>query len=173
MALVAFLRGVNVGGHRRLRPSLLARKLVDYQVVNIGAAGTFVARAPGAKDRFQAALAAKLPFTTGIAICEGEEILELVRSEPFRGMAATPDAVPFVSVGLEGGHRWPAMPIHLPAEAGWLLRVAGSKGRFAYGIYRREMKAIGLLSQLDHVCGGPVTTRNWRTMLAVARVLER
>jgi hypothetical protein len=53
------------------------------------------------------------------------------------------------------------------------LRLTGVTGPFVLGTYRREMKAIGLLGQLDGICGGAVTTRNWRTMLAVARVLER
>ena len=39
---IVFLRGVNVGGHRTFRPSILARELSDYDVVNVGAAGTFV-----------------------------------------------------------------------------------------------------------------------------------
>ena len=47
MALVAPLRGVNVGGHRTFRPSILARELGDYDVVNVGAAGTFVVRKTG------------------------------------------------------------------------------------------------------------------------------
>jgi len=34
MALVAFLRGVNAGGHQTLRPSILAKKLIDSIVVN-------------------------------------------------------------------------------------------------------------------------------------------
>lgn len=42
MALVVFLRGVNVRGHRTLRPSDLAKELADYEIVNVGAAGTFV-----------------------------------------------------------------------------------------------------------------------------------
>jgi hypothetical protein len=40
MALVVFIRGVNVGGHRTFRPSILAGELSDYGVVNVGAAGT-------------------------------------------------------------------------------------------------------------------------------------
>lgn len=44
MALVAFLKGINVGGHRRFRPSALARELEHLEVVNVGAAGTFVVR---------------------------------------------------------------------------------------------------------------------------------
>ena len=50
MALVVFIRGVNVGGHRTFRPSVLARVLSDYGVVNVGAAGTFVVRKPGLRN---------------------------------------------------------------------------------------------------------------------------
>src|SRR5438876_3572183 len=62
MALVVFLRGVNVGGHRTVRPNILAKKLSDYGVVNVGAAGTFVVRKPSPKATFRAALLRKLPF---------------------------------------------------------------------------------------------------------------
>jgi hypothetical protein len=33
MALVAFLRGVNVGSHRTFRPTVLAQELADLDVV--------------------------------------------------------------------------------------------------------------------------------------------
>ena len=42
MALVVLLRGVNVGGHKAFQPSALAKELADFDVVNVGAAGTFV-----------------------------------------------------------------------------------------------------------------------------------
>jgi len=38
MALVVFLRGINVGGHRTFRPSLLAKELAKFDIVNIGRA---------------------------------------------------------------------------------------------------------------------------------------
>jgi len=62
MAAVVFLRGVNVGGHRTFRPTVLARELSDYEVVNIGATGTFVIWKPGCVARFRAELLRKLPF---------------------------------------------------------------------------------------------------------------
>jgi len=40
MASVVFLRGVNVGGHKTFRPSVLAKELTHLGLVNIGAAGT-------------------------------------------------------------------------------------------------------------------------------------
>jgi len=56
MAVVVFLRGVNVGGHRTFRPSILAKELSDYGVVNVGAARTFVVRKPGLRAKFHAEL---------------------------------------------------------------------------------------------------------------------
>ena len=46
MALVVLLKGINVGGHRTFRPSVLAKELARFHVVNVGAAGTFVIRKP-------------------------------------------------------------------------------------------------------------------------------
>ena len=39
MALIVFFRGINVGGHRAIRPSVLAKELGIYDAVNVGAAG--------------------------------------------------------------------------------------------------------------------------------------
>jgi hypothetical protein len=47
MALIVFFRGINVGGHRTFRPSVLAEELGIYNAVNVGAAGTLVIRKPG------------------------------------------------------------------------------------------------------------------------------
>jgi len=52
------------------------------------------------------------------------------------------------------------------------LRVMTCQGRFVFGVYRREMRAIRYLAQLEKVFGVPVTTRNWNTMLAIARILK-
>src|SRR3954470_16756983 len=103
MALVVFLRGVNVGGHKSFRPSLLAQELRAFDVVNIGAAGTFVVRKPGlnekgAKAKFLAALAAKLPFETQIMFCDANDLLRLESSNPFGDGPPRRDVVRFVSV---------------------------------------------------------------------------
>ena len=62
MALVVFFRGMNVGGHKAFRPSVLARELGVYEAVNVGAAGTLVIRKPGPRAKFLAELRRKLPF---------------------------------------------------------------------------------------------------------------
>lgn len=172
MALVVFLRGVNVGGHRAFRPSLLARELADYGVVNIGAAGTFVVRKPGSRAAFIAALRAKLPFETDIAVCDGRDLTRLETENPFGKESALPDVVRFVSVLPKPGSARPSIPIALPSADEWLVRVIASEKQFVFGMYRRHMKTIGCLGQLDRLFGGKATTRNWNTILSVVRILK-
>lgn len=172
MALVVFLRGVNVGGHRRFRPSVVAQQLRGFDVVNVGAAGTFVVRKPVGQARFRAELARCLPFDTHVMTCSGRELLRLVSSSPLKGEPSGPHIVPFVSVLAKRGQPSSALPQRFPATGQWGVKVVGQQGRFVFGVYRREMKAIGHLAQLDRLFGVPVTTRNWNTIMAIARILE-
>ena len=171
MALVVFLRGVNVGGHRTFRPSLLARELSAYDVVNVGAAGTFIVRKPGSRAKFRADLLRRLPFEAEVMLCDGDDILRLETQNPFETEKPRPDVVRFVSVLSKSGVP-PSLPLALPADGEWLVRLIGSKDRFIFGMYRRHMKTIGYLGQMDRLFGGKATTRNWNTIAAIWRVLK-
>jgi uncharacterized protein (DUF1697 family) len=172
MALVVFLRGVNVGGHRTFRPSILARELSKYDVVNVGAAATFVVRKPVPRAKFRAALIRKLPFEAEVVLCDGRDIISLEKENPFGIEPSRPDVVRFVSILSKAGRARPSIPITLPPSGEWLLRVIASKNRFVFGEYRRHMKTISYLGQLDKLFGAPATTRNWNTILAIMRILK-
>jgi uncharacterized protein (DUF1697 family) len=62
--------------------------------------------------------------------------------------------------------------VSFPATGKWLLKILATDKRFVFGLYRREMKAIGYLGALDRVFGVPVTTRNWNTITAIAEALD-
>jgi uncharacterized protein (DUF1697 family) len=172
MALVVFLRGVNVGGHRTFRPSLLAKQLSDYDVVNIGAAGTFVVRRPGARAQFVAALKRKLPFETQVVFCDGRDLLRIETENPYGSKPSIPETVRFVSILSKTGRLRESLPIHFPPEGEWLVRVISCQGQFVFGEYRRHMKTIGYLGQLDKLFGVSATTRNWNTIVAIIRILK-
>jgi len=172
MALVVFLRGVNVGGHRTFRPSLLAKALSHYDVVNVGAAGTFVVRKPGSRATFRAALLRKLPFEAEVVLCDGRDLIGLETENPFGTEPSRPDVVRFVSILSKAGRVGTSIPITLPPRGKWLLRVVASKNRFVFGMYRRHMKTIGYLGQIDKLFGVPATTRNWNTIVAIVRILK-
>jgi uncharacterized protein (DUF1697 family) len=172
MALIVFLRGVNVGGHRMFRPSTLAKELSDYDVVNVGAAGTFVVFKPGSRVKFRAELLRRLPFETKMMLCHGRDLIRLVAKNPFETKWSHPDTVRFVSITSKPGRIRTSFPITLPPNGKWLVRLIASKGQFVFGVYRRHMKTIGYLGQIDKLLGAPVTTRNWNTIIAIVSILN-
>ena len=173
MALVVLLRGVNVGGHRTFRPAALAEQLTHLDAVNIGAAGTFVIRQPVTRAQLRAELVSRLPFNAQIMICEGREIVRLMSQNHFGDQPMRPNIVRFVSVLSRGPRSAPSMPMSFPCRGRWLLRILARDNRYVFGLYRRHMKVIGYLGLFDRLFGVPVTTRNWNTMTAIARVLGK
>jgi uncharacterized protein (DUF1697 family) len=171
MALVALLRGVNVGGHKTFRPSLLAQDLRHLGVVSIGAAGSFVARGATDRKELRAEISRRLPFDAEVVICSGSDVLRLASGDPFAGQVDLQDVVPFVSVLAKRRPPVAPMPLDLPASGPWGVRILAHRGQFVVGLYRREMKGIAHLGRIEQILGVPATTRNWRTMLAIARVL--
>ncbi len=172
MALIVFLRGVNVGGHKTFRPSMVARELSDYDVVNVGAAGTFVVRKPGSRARFRAALLRKLPVKAEVVLCDASDLMRLEKDNPFGFDASPSDVVRFVSILSRAGGVLVPLPVTFPPEGEWLVRVVAAKGQFVFGMYRRHMKTIGYLGQIDKLYGVTATTRNWNTITAILRILK-
>ena len=172
MALVALLRGVNVGGSRRFRPKELAEDLHDLDVVSIGAAGTFVVRAPVTQTRLRDELRRRLPFETTIMICRGRDVLGLIERNPFEDVPARRDVVRFVSVLGRKPRKEPAIPTSIPAQGPWMLKILSFHGRFVVGVHRREMKAIRHLGALDQLFSDAITTRSWNTIEAIGRTIN-
>jgi uncharacterized protein (DUF1697 family) len=171
-ALIVFFRGINVGGHRTLRPSVLARELGAYDVVNVGAAGTFIVRKPGSRTKFLAELRRKLPFEARVAFCDSGDLFQLEMEDPFKHEPPSPDVVRFVSILSKAGRRGLSLPIAIPRSGEPFVRIIGSKGRLLFGVYRRHMRTITHLGQIDELFGAPATTRSWSTILSVLRILK-
>ena len=172
MALVVFLRGINFGGHRTFRPTELAEALKHLGAVNIGAAGTLVIRKQMTQAQARAEVARKLPFVAEIAVCRGRDIASLISRDPFEGQAVRPGVVRFVSVLSQRPRLTPSTPMRFPPSGPWLMKILARRNRFVIGMYRRHMKVIGLLGALDRLYGVSVTTRNWNTIAAIAKVLR-
>jgi hypothetical protein len=169
---VVLLRGLNVGGYRTFRPSRLAEQLQHLDAVNIGAAGTFVIRQPVSRAQLRLEVARRLPFDAGIMMCQGREIVRLMSHDFFSGHPVRPDIVRCVSVLSRLPRSAPQLPMKLPSGGKWLLKLLARDGRFVFGLYRRHMKVIGCLGKLDRLFGVPATTRNWNTIVAIAKVLD-
>jgi len=111
---------VNVGGHSTFSTAAVAKRL---DLVNIGAAGTFVAR----RRVTAAAIARELPFETNVVVRPGAEVLALVKAGPPR---APTGARIFVCILTKPPKRRPALPIEWPAGRPWAMRAVARRGAF-------------------------------------------
>jgi uncharacterized protein (DUF1697 family) len=187
MRWVVFLRAVNVGKANRCQPALIAKQLARFGVVNIGAVGTFVVRENVSESTLRAAIAKKLPFKSEIMICPARDVIKLASKNPFARQPSGPDITRFVSVLAKPlrraigsdlhqtsnrNHQTFDVPLSLPSDDDWLLKIIAIQGRFVLGLYRRQMKAISYLGKIEKLLGAPATTRNWNTIEKVVKILD-
>ena len=189
MPSVVFLRAVNVGGANRCRPAMIAKGLPQFRVINVGAVGTFVVRENVRESDLRRAVAKKLPFQCEIMICSARDIIRLASKNPFAEYASVPNITRFVNVLAKplrpirsSSHQTstikpqtsqlPPLPVSLPSEDDWLLKIIAIQNRYVLGLYRREMKAISYLGKIEKLLGVPATTRNWNTIEKIVQILE-
>jgi uncharacterized protein (DUF1697 family) len=172
MKWVVFLRAVNVGGANRCQPALIAKQLSKFGVINIGAVGTFVVSKDASESTLRAAIAKKLPFKCEIMVCPARDIIKLASKDPFARQPAGPDITRFVNILAKRLPSPPPLPLSLPSDDDWVLRIIGIEDRFVLGLYRRQMKAISYLGKIEKLLGVPATNRNWNTIEKVAKILK-
>jgi uncharacterized protein (DUF1697 family) len=141
-------------------------------VVNLGAAGTFVVRENVSESALRSAIAKKLPFKCEIMICPARDIIKLASKDPFARQPAGPDITRFVNILARRLPSPPPLPLSLPSDDDWVLRIIGIEDRFVLGLYRRQMKAISYLGKIEKLLGVPATNRNWNTIEKVAKILK-
>jgi uncharacterized protein (DUF1697 family) len=172
MHRVIFLRAVNVGGTNRCQPAALAKELSKFGLVNIGAVGTFVVREDVSESVLRDALVRKLPFTCEIMICPARDVIKLASKDQFVGQPSSESITRFVNILAKRLNAPPPVPLSLPANDEWLVKIIAIQDRFVLGLYRWQMKAIGYLGKIEKILGVPVTTRNWNTIEKIAKILS-
>jgi uncharacterized protein (DUF1697 family) len=172
MRWVVFLRGVNVGTANRCQPAVIARQLSKLGVINIGAVGTFVVREDVSESALRTTIAKKLSFKCEIMICPARDIIKLASRDPFGDQPPDPNIPGFLIFWPTRLPSPPPLPLCLPSNNDWLLKVIAIDKQFVLGLYRRHMKAIAYLGKIEKLLGVPATNRNWNTILKVAKILE-
>lgn len=173
MAHVVFLKGANVGGNNVFRPKTFAESLSHLDVLNIGAAGTFIVRGKTTTAAIKREFFAKLPFQPTIAFASADQIRELIRSAPF-GSRPRPKSVRWwVGVLAAKSKETPTFPIAMPPGKAWSVRVAGIDGTFAFGYWRRQPGGFVIPNMVvEKALKVPVTVRWWETFERIARALD-
>jgi len=177
MPSVVFLRAINVGGANLCKPAQIAKELKKFDIVNIGAVGTFVVRENVSESVLRETIAHQLAKPYGIKceimICPGRDVLKLAAQDPFARQPRGTEITHFVSVLAKPLRLPPALPLSLPSKDEWLLKLFAIQGKFALGIYRRQPKAISYLGRIEKLLGVPVTTRNWNTIQKIVETIKK
>ena len=172
MASVVFLRGVNVGGHKRFQPAALAAELADLSAVNIGAAGTFVVRSKVSDKVLRDRILNLLPFKPEIMICPAAEIVALMSGDPFHGIPLDKSLRAVVTIMSAPAVRPPKLPLYAPDPGKWEVKVVLIEGRAALSLWRpgdgKILYPNEVIEKAFHVAS---TTRSWSTIEKVARLL--
>jgi uncharacterized protein (DUF1697 family) len=173
MALVAFLRAVNVGKTNRCQPALIAKELATFDIVNIGAVGTFVVRENVSESTLRAAIAKKLPFKCEIMICPAKAIVDLARLDPFAG-ERDDNIDAHVTILTKRPARLPELPICAPSTDKWEIKIVRVVGT-AVICLRRKLKDGRLYPNavVEKQFGVAATTRSWNTIDKVAKILKQ
>jgi uncharacterized protein (DUF1697 family) len=173
MALVVFLRGVNVGGHKAFQPSALAKELADFDAVNVGAAGTFVIRKAVSQSKLRAELSRRLPFEAESMICPGRDLTDLACRDSFPANPSGQDVHRFLSVLAVRPRKVPDLPFRQPADDTWLVQIVDITGRYALSLQRRLGQRMVYPNEVvEKQLGVSATTRNWNTVLAICDILN-
>ena len=168
-----FLRAANVGGKNVFRPAQLATALAHLDVVNVGAAGTFLVRGQAPAASIRREILSRLKFEPEVAILPAREILALARSEPFPRVAFSKDLRGWVAVLCRRPSARPALPIATPAGKSWCVRFDRVEGSFALGLWQRRPAGFVFPNQIvEKALGVPATTRWWETILRLAKLIE-
>jgi uncharacterized protein (DUF1697 family) len=174
MASVVFFRAVNVGGHQRFQPRVLAKQLADFGVVNVGAAGTFVVRQNVSQTTLRAEILRRLPFKPELVICPARDLIALMRNAPFQDAPAeTKDLRHYVTIMTKVPRTSLPLPLEKPVGNKWEVKLIAITGRFALSLWRRQTNGILYPNAVvEKHFGIPATTRNWNTITAVCNTLE-
>ena len=173
MAVVVFMRGVNVGGRRKFRPAALAKELSAFDVVNVGAAGTFVVRKSVRQATLRAELNRRLPFEAEVMICPGRDVIALVSTDPFPREAEAEGVRRFVSVLAKRPRTTPDLPIRRPEKGEWQVQVVELRDRFALSLWRHLEKAVVYPNEVvERELAVRATTRNWDTISKICDILR-
>lgn len=172
MSHVVFLRGANTGGQKVFQPTQVARTLAEHDVVNVGAAGTFVVRASVSQATIARLFTRALPFKTDLMICPAIELLELLDDDAFDAKSPK-DANSYLTIMVAPLKRTPTLPIAQPEGNQWCVKIVAIRGRYVRSLHRRMgTRLIYPNEVVEKQFRQPATTRKWSTILKLAEILR-
>ena len=173
-AYAAFLRGVNVGGHRRVKMDALKQAFESLgfkNILTLLASGNVVFQAPPTNasiltKQIQERLKKTFGFEIGVLIRSIKELQSLHSAKPFRDIKVTPRTRLFVTFFPEKPVSRLKFPYVSSDGSFKLLRASSCEVCSVLTItdLRRGMQFMAIL---DKEFGPMITTRSWGTITRI------
>lgn len=174
-AYVAFLRGINVGGHNikmtDLRAAFDSLKLANVRTVL--ASGNVVFEAPEAgtgalAQRIEEKLEFTFGYKIGATVRSFEELQLLYNANPFKGVNVGPQTRLYVTFLSAQPRSTLPIPYESPDGSFTIISATGTE-LFSVLILSPRSHTTDLMAVLAKVLGNKITTRNWNTITKVLR----
>jgi uncharacterized protein (DUF1697 family) len=178
MKYVALLRGINVGGKKKVVMSDLKQMFeqLGFSDVttllnsgNVVFTTTNMTEVGDVKQKIEAQIIKTFGFTSQIIVRKDEEIQKIVEADPFKEIEITPDTRLYVSFLAD---KYPKLqiPYETPEKDMKILQVV--QGAVCSVIQLSSDKGtVDLMSFIEKEFGKNSTTRNWNTVIKIHQAL--
>jgi uncharacterized protein (DUF1697 family) len=169
---VAFLRGINVGGNKTIPMKELAALFEEIgfrSIKTILNSGNILFEAKATSDaalvkKIEKAIEGKYGFEVGVQIRALDDIKKLIAKNPFKGYQPSDDTHWYVTFLNDYKGKLPTTT----ADSYKLLSIQDD-ALFSI-LYRNKGQSTDLMMVLDKTFGKNVTTRNWNTLMKIAKL---
>ena len=173
---VAFLRGINVGGHKTVKMDELKKAFEQLGFQNVKtllASGNIVFDAAKQNQKtLSEKISEKLERTfgheIGVIIRSVEEIKSLVDSNPFKVIKVTPETRLYVTFLAEKSKSTLKIPYSSP-DGGLKILSKTDTELCSHLVLLPTRSTVDYMSVIEKEFGKKVTTRNWNTVLKILK----
>jgi uncharacterized protein (DUF1697 family) len=167
----ALLRGINVGGHKKVPMAELRKSLEDAGFRNVKtllASGNVLfdtAKTPEAKlaKKIEELLESSFGFEVGVIVRSVADLHGLVQSTPFRGIKVTAETRLYVTFLSEKFTSSLQVPYTSPDKSYRILSV-GPREVISVLTVTAKVGTTDAMKILEKEFGKKITTRNWNTV---------
>ena len=169
---VMLLRGINVGGHKKV-PMKELKKVLEiegfHRVKTLLNSGNVVFEAEQEKaNGIEQLLGRSFGFPIHVIMLPFGSIADMVESEPFRDIEVTSKTRRFVT--FTGGRQAKSIKIPYQTEDG-TFRIIGQSGNAVFSVLDLENTGtVEAMSILEKEFGKEITTRNYNTIEKIAKL---
>lgn len=170
---VALLRGINVGGNKKVPMTDLKKileKLGFKNVRTLLASGNVVFEVPGktsvSSSGLETAIEKKFGFPVPVILIPFSQIEEIIKLDPFRKTKLTPETRLYVTFLSKKPESKLTIPYHSPDRSFEIISIAGNIIFSVLDLTKAQTPDA--MNILEKEFGKNITTRNWNTVVKIA-----